>query len=75
MPTRLSFDIIPPFCGTNNTDQYECQVRENGFLVDWEKFSTDTEAAKWGREHKGELSMGAGMLYNEVIKQKRFSHA
>ena len=51
------------------TDKYKCEVRDGGWLIDWDLFETEQDAKNWGEQHKGELSKHAANEYARMIER------
>jgi hypothetical protein len=69
MSNRITYQVLPPNCAGNIRSQWKCDVRNCGFIADWQFFDTEQEAETWGKSHSGESSQKATNAIGQMAKR------
>lgn len=59
----------PNTVGNPHPDKWLCEVRDGGWIADWQRFDTKEQAEEWGKNHNGETAQKASQAIAEMAKR------
>lgn len=68
--SKITYTVYNPgTCANMREDKFRCEVRDGGWIADWNLFDTKAEAETWGANHNGAMSKGAASAINDMVKR------
>jgi hypothetical protein len=68
MTQTLKHTVYPPWCAANPSDSWLCEIRQGGFIHDWNHLDSAEAAEFWGANYSNEeISPKASALIVSMV--------